>query len=561
MSKPYQRLSSCLAVALLLLLLLGAKAKDGDMDQNGNSPTTDGAKDPGPRPIGAAIFLIDRGINGVNVPVTAQPPQPGGDINSPLGAGAPLQNLTFDQGVLWGNALANFGELTTVNGAKDPKTGRPTLPGLGPGFDGNSCFMCHAQPAVGGSSPGPGTLTFPVNPQIAVATLDGANNTVPFFITPNGPVREPHFVRNPDGSLDGSVHQLYTIAGRSDAPPGCALPQPDFAAEAARNNLVFRIATPTFGAGFVETVSDATLRANLRTDAREKEALGIRGHFNIAQSDNTIARFGWKAQEKSLETFSGEAANVESGITNELSPNEKTDGGCATNATPEDNTHLISPSILGIDSLGDDASLVSSAVENFTIFMRLNSAPSQCDFASGLAPFGFPLCAPLSASALRGQVLFGAPKNGGVGCVLCHSDTLITGPSPFANLNNAMFHPFSDFALHHMGSNLADGIIQGNAGPDEFRSAPLWGLGQRLFFLHDGRTSDLLEVIAAHASPDDDCVSKTGESREFKVNGERIRIEPREEYFCGSEANAVVREFNHLNSMQKQDLLNFLRSL
>jgi CxxC motif-containing protein (DUF1111 family) len=89
---------------------------------------------------------------------------------------------------------------------------------------------------------------------------------------------------------------------------------------------------------------------------------------------------------------------------------------------------------------------------------------------------------------------------------------------------------FSDLLVHRMGSGLADGVSQGAAGPDEFRSAPLWGLGQRLFFLHDGRTSDLLQAIEAHASP-------------------------------GSEANAVIRIFNGLTETQKQDLLNFLRSL
>jgi CxxC motif-containing protein (DUF1111 family) len=89
---------------------------------------------------------------------------------------------------------------------------------------------------------------------------------------------------------------------------------------------------------------------------------------------------------------------------------------------------------------------------------------------------------------------------------------------------------FSDFMVHHMGAGLADGVTQGSAGPDEFRTAPLWGLGQRVFFLHDGRTSDLLEAIRAHHSP-------------------------------GSEANAVITRFHGLTEPQKQDLLNFLRSL
>jgi len=73
-------------------------------------------------------------------------------------------------------------------------------------------------------------------------------------------------------------------------------------------------------------------------------------------------------------------------------------------------------------------------------------------------------------------------------------------------------------------------------GIPEFRAAPLWGLGQRLFFLHDGRTSDLLEAIRAHKSGS----IFTGDA---------------------SEANAVIRNFNHLRANQQQDVLNFLRSL
>jgi CxxC motif-containing protein (DUF1111 family) len=97
-------------------------------------------------------------------------------------------------------------------------------------------------------------------------------------------------------------------------------------------------------------------------------------------------------------------------------------------------------------------------------------------------------------------------------------------------LSQQPVHLFSDLAVHHMGTGLADGVTQGFAGPDEFRSAPLWGLGQRIFFLHDGRTSDLMQAIAAHQS-------------------------------SGSEANNVIANFGNLTAAQQQDLLNFLRSL
>ena len=114
--------------------------------------------------------------------------------------------------------------------------------------------------------------------------------------------------------------------------------------------------------------------------------------------------------------------------------------------------------------------------------------------------------------------------------LLRHTPTLQTSTNPVAALSNQQARLFSDLLVHNMGSGLADGVSQGNAGPDEFRTAPLWGLGQRLFFLHDGRTSDLMAAIQAHSGN-------------------------------GSEANGVINAFNSLSPSQKQDLLNYLRSL
>ena len=119
--------------------------------------------------------------------------------------------------------------------------------GLGPTFSGNGCTMCHAQPADGGSSPGLSSPQNSVpNPQVILAILDGATNTVPAFITNTGPVRAARFIRNPNGTLDGEVHGLYTITGRTDA-LGCNLAQPNFAQELEQNNVVFRIPTALFG--------------------------------------------------------------------------------------------------------------------------------------------------------------------------------------------------------------------------------------------------------------------------------------------------------------------------
>jgi CxxC motif-containing protein (DUF1111 family) len=117
-----------------------------------------------------------------------------------------------------------------------------------------------------------------------------------------------------------------------------------------------------------------------------------------------------------------------------------------------------------------------------------------------------------------------------VGCSACHNRSLTSGKSSTAALTNVTYQPYSDFAVHDMGDGLADGVSQGGAGGREFRTAPLWGVGQRVFFLHDGRTKDLGVAIAQHASR-------------------------------GSEANQVVQNYNALSATDRQAVLNFLRSL
>ena len=420
------------------------------------------------------------------------------------GAGAPIAGLT-------GTELASFDA-----GKEDFEEEEGVADGLGPTMNLGSCAGCHLHPAVGGTSPA-------VNPQVAFATLDGATNAVPSFITAKGPVREARFVKNADGTPDGGVHDLFTIAGRSDA-PGCALAQPDFERELARRNVIFRIPTPVFGAGLIEQIPDKAILANQVDDAPRKKELKIQGRPNIVLAghaisgqannngnDGTVARFGWKAQNKSLLLFSGEAYNVEMGITNELFQTERDETpSCQFSEVPNDVTKTDAKTLVeGI-----------SAIEKFAFFARFLAPPAPSRDTPGGAD-----------SIARGRKLFTD-----VGCALCHTPTLNTGNAAVAALRNQSVNLFSDLLVHDMGPGLADGVTQGQAGPREFRTAPLWGLGQRLFFLHDGRTSDLREAIRAHRS------------------GSFLTFNP-------SEANAVIGNFSKLQDNQKQDVLNFLRSL
>ena len=366
--------------------------------------------------------------------------------------------------------------------------------GLGPRFNLDSCGACHAQPAVGGTSPA-------TNPQVALATLklDGAYNPVPAFLSPTGPIREVRFRR------DNAVHQLFVVSGYQDATADardCPIQQPAFPS----GQLAFRIPTALFGAGLIEQIPDAAIVANQQRDddgeaqdqgggAQDqgedppgKAALGIQG--TVQPVDGHIGRFGWKAQHFSLENFAGEAYNVEMGITNELSPTE-------LDATaPAQCQFAPVPNSLPPTDGGP------SDVELFAAFMR------------GLAPPTPSRSVPGGAASIQ----HGAQVFRQIGCAACHTPQLAGVPL------------FSDLLLHHMGQGLAEGITQGQARGDQFRTAPLWGVGQRLFLLHDGRTSDLLEAIRAHAS-------------------------------AGSEARAVLARFDKLDVAGMQDLLNFLRSL
>ena len=154
-------------------------------------------------------------------------------------------------------------------------------------------------------------------------------------------------------------------------------------------------------------------------------------------------------------------------------------------------------------------------MQHFATFGRFLAAPQP---------------APMSSTSGMASVTRGKETFTSIGCALCHTPAMETDNSDLDALNHKQANLYSDLLVHNMGRGLADGVTQGLAGPNEFRTAPLWGVGQRIFLLHDGRTTDLIEAISDHKSP-------------------------------GSEANNVVNNYLGLRESQKQDLLNFLRSL
>lgn len=356
-------------------------------------------------------------------PAPAPPPPPSATARPAI----PLPSLTAAE-------LATFRDgLVAFQQAETPASG------LGPIFNDVSCIACHGAPAPGG----------------------GSRRTVTRF----GHTRDGVF--DSLESEGGSLLQARSLdrAARERIP-------------AEANVIARRLSTPLFGAGLIEAIPDATLRASA---ASLNKPDGIRGRVSIVQDvasgTERIGRFGWKAQVATLLTFSGDAYLNEMGITNRLFPVENAPNGDAARLARSD-------TVLDPEDAPAAASPASPArladIDRVTAFMRLLAPPPP---ARRPAP---------AAMIANGRALFTS-----LACAACHTPTLRTGPSSVSALAHQPVNLYSDLLLHDMGS-LGDGIAQGGAGPRDMRTAPLWGLGSRNLFLHDGRAATLDVAIRAH---------------------------------------------------------------
>ena len=269
-----------------------------------------------------------------------------------------------------------------------------------------------------------------------------------------------------------------------------------------------RFSSNVLGLGFVEALDDNTLTEiariqNFLTDARIAGQV-IRVPVSESAGAVRVGRFGWKDQHASLVSFAADAYLNEMGITSPLQPNENTSNG---------------QSVTGYDTVPDPED-DGKDVEAFARFLRATKAPPR-DTELAATP-----------DAQAGSQLFAQ-----VGCIICHTSTLRTGPTgsiinggkftvPSA-LGDKIIHPFSDFLLHDVGTG--DGIVQ-NGGPltrNKLRTAPLWGLRTRPRLMHDGASLTFREAILRH----------------------------------DGEASFVINNFRGLSNNQKNQLLTFLRSL
>ncbi|HZJ54915.1 MAG TPA: di-heme oxidoredictase family protein [Myxococcaceae bacterium] len=225
-----------------------------------------------------------------------------------------------------------------------------------------------------------------------------------------------------------------------------------------------RRTTPLFGLGLVDAVPESTFRyiAQIERALWPHEAGRVAVVHDIARNRAAVGRFGWKNQVPTLHQFSGDAYLNEMGITSPEFPDENCPGG--------DCRLLSCNPFPGLNDEGD-------GVVAFADFMTLLAPPPR---------------KAISAQAWSGKRVFN-----GLGCSHCHWDTFRTGDSPVASLDKVVFHPYSDFLLHDMGS-LGDGIEVGDARGREFRTAPLWGLSAFSALLHDGRAATVSDAILAH---------------------------------------------------------------
>jgi CxxC motif-containing protein (DUF1111 family) len=293
------------------------------------------------------------------------------------------------------------------------------------------------------------------------------------------------------------------------------------------NVRTFRASLNLLGDGFVEAVADDTLRDVARDQCRKNHGKICGQVLSVpiveAPGQTGVGRFGWKDQQASLLSFSGDAYLNEMGITNRLFPDEVTNL-CNTVSEPNDKP--------GPDGLAD--------VDHFARFLRATKAPAR-DAQLAQTP-----------KAKRGSELFDQ-----IGCAICHVRTLTTAAAgtkinggtftiPPA-LGEKTFHPFGDFLLHNVGTG--DGIIMAmqehygknvyqiqwkNLSPDSFlrtqnkiRTAPLWGVRLRPRLMHDGRSLTFHDAILRHR----------GEARD------------------------VTRRFKRLKRADQEAIIEFLRSL
>lgn len=348
------------------------------------------------------------------------------------------------------------------------------MDGLGPRFNQRSCSGCHLRDgrsaplnesgkqrgllfrlSIPGASEHGGPLGDPVyGDQLRPAAIPG--------VTPDG-VPTTTYAEQPGTYGDGAPFSLrvptYAITdwGYGPAAPGFLLSP--------------RTGPFVIGLGLLEAIPDEALLANVRKGDPD----GVVGHANRVWSDSrqamAVGRFGWKANVANVLDQSAGALLGDIGITSRLHLVET--------CSPTMASCLAAPSDGNAYQISDDK------LHALDVYMRTLAVPARRDLEE--------------PTTKRGAELFASFR-----CTTCHVTDFTTGPSDIAEVANQKIHPYTDLLLHDMGPGLADGRPDFEAGPGEWRTPPLWGIGLletvngHEFLLHDGRARGYEEAILWH---------------------------------------------------------------
>jgi CxxC motif-containing protein (DUF1111 family) len=230
-----------------------------------------------------------------------------------------------------------------------------------------------------------------------------------------------------------------------------------------RANAVAQIAPPPLlGLGALAAIPDHEIL--LRADPDDSDRDGISGRAGVALNGG-LGRFGRKATFATIRDFVASALSGEMGITTKHFAEQGVAGAALP---PGSDPH-------------PDPELSEAALDQLTAFVALLAPP---------APLELNLAARDSVD--RGEEVFMA-----IGCGACHTPTMRTGASPVAALANRKYRLFSDLLLHDLGPELAS-VCSPDAGPSEWRTAPLIGLRFRPFLLHQGQAHSIDQAIRLH---------------------------------------------------------------
>jgi len=349
--------------------------------------------------------------------------------------------------------------------------------GLGPLFNAKSCSACHLRDGRGRPPVDPGEK--PVGLLFKINRPGTDSHGVPWPDETYG--QQIQNFANLGVDAEGTLEITYTEEPRTLGDgtvvtlrrPSVRLVDEKYGPLAPDAALSPRVAPSVFGLGLLASIPQETLLA--LADPDDADADGISGRPNwvldVRHGGIALGRFGWKANQPTLEQQAAAAFSGDIGLTNPLFANDD----CTTNQ----------PDCLNqID--GGTPEIDERQLSRVTFYLHTLAVPGRRN-ATG-------------ETVLRGKELFVRAN-----CAACHRPTLRTGVNPdFPLLSNQTIHPYTDLLLHDMGEDLADHREEFLASTREWRTPPLWGIGLQgtvnghTFFLHDGRARNLVEAILWH---------------------------------------------------------------